>query len=220
MSSRRYQLLCPVARSLDVLGDRWTLLILRDLHAGPATFTDLQTGLGMASNLLSTRMRELSANELVTKSAAGEYTLTELGRSTDRVLWELVRFGSLMDRGTDLKHPGNHRTIALPLRMMLLAVEERPTLNVWLTVDGEPFSVIASPENVEVRLRKPDDDPDAVDLELETTYEGFLDLAERRINLDEFAKKHRTIVRGEANLEVFAKMMAEALDLAALGDDA
>ena len=43
--SRSYKLLCPIARALDRIGDRWTLLILRDLHAGPARFSELQRGL-------------------------------------------------------------------------------------------------------------------------------------------------------------------------------
>ena len=54
--SRRYKLLCPIARALDRIGDRWTMLILRDLHAGPARFSELQSGLtGIAPNLLTDR---------------------------------------------------------------------------------------------------------------------------------------------------------------------
>ena len=59
-SKRSYHLLCPIARGLDRVGDRWTLLVLRDLHAGPARFKDIQEGLpGLASNLLTTRLRRL-----------------------------------------------------------------------------------------------------------------------------------------------------------------
>ena len=66
MSTRRgYDLVCPIARALDRVGDRWTLLILRDLHAGPARFSDLETGLGIASNLLSSRLRDLNDDGLV-----------------------------------------------------------------------------------------------------------------------------------------------------------
>lgn len=216
MSARSYQLLCPVARSLDVLGDRWTLLLLRDLHAGPAGFTELQKGLGIATNLLSTRLRELIDEGMVDK-ADDVYALTQLGRSTDRVLWELVRFGSTVDRAPDPKEPGNLRTIALPLRMMLLGVAERSALTVWLDVDDDEFLVATGTDDVVVRLRKPTDDPADVDLHLRTEYVGFLDLAERRIGLDEFASSHREVVSGRENLATFATMMAEALDLAHLG---
>ncbi|MCP4968475.1 MAG: helix-turn-helix transcriptional regulator, partial [bacterium] len=92
---RSYRLLCPIARALDVIGDRWTLLILRDLHAGPARYQELQEGLGMATNLLSTRLVELTAAGLIHKPNPGRsaYELTVLGRLTDRVLWELAGFG-------------------------------------------------------------------------------------------------------------------------------
>ena len=69
-SSRRYRLLCPIARALDRIGDRWTLLILRDLHAGPARFSELQTGLaGIATNLLTDRLQQLMTDGLVVKRA-------------------------------------------------------------------------------------------------------------------------------------------------------
>ena len=64
--SRRYRLLCPIARALDRVGDRWTLLILRDLHAGPARFVDVQASLpGLAPNLLTKRLRQLEADGLI-----------------------------------------------------------------------------------------------------------------------------------------------------------
>ena len=62
---RHYRLLCPIARALDVLGDRWTLLILRDLHAGPARFQELHEGLGIATNLLSSRLAKLSESGMI-----------------------------------------------------------------------------------------------------------------------------------------------------------
>ena len=112
-AKRRYNLLCPIARALDVVGDRWALLILRDLHAGPARFLDLETGLGIATNLLSTRLTELTEAELIEKSTDARrsvYQLTELGRHTDRLLWELARFGSQIDPDPDSREPGNLKT--------------------------------------------------------------------------------------------------------------
>ncbi len=97
IAKRRYRLLCPIAQALDVVGDRWALLIVRDLQAGPARFQGLETGLGIATNLLSTRLTELTEAGLIEKSTDAKravYQLTELGRHTDRLLWELARFGS------------------------------------------------------------------------------------------------------------------------------
>ena len=66
--ARSYKLLCPIARALDRIGDRWTLLILRDLHAGPMRFGELQKGLpGTAANLLTERFNKLVAAGLVSK---------------------------------------------------------------------------------------------------------------------------------------------------------
>ena len=70
-AKRRYRLLCPIARALDVVGDRWALLIVRDLHAGPARFQDLETGLGIATNLLTTRLTELTKAGVIEKSTDG-----------------------------------------------------------------------------------------------------------------------------------------------------
>ena len=84
---RRYQLLCPIARSLDAVGDRWALLVLRDLHAGPARFGELESGLGIATNLLTTRLADLIESGLVTRSShegRDHYELTDSGRATDR----------------------------------------------------------------------------------------------------------------------------------------
>ena len=107
---------------LDVLGDRWTLLILRDLHAGPARFQELHEGLGIATNLLSTRLAELTESGMIERSNEAGYQLTDAGRGTDRVLWELTRFGAGLGRDAHPREPGNLRTIALPLRILLESV--------------------------------------------------------------------------------------------------
>jgi DNA-binding HxlR family transcriptional regulator len=91
---------CPIARALDVLGDRWTLLILRELANGDQRFTDLRTSLpGIAPTVLTQRLRALTEEGLVTTkelpppAARSVYTLTERGRSTGPVLSALARWG-------------------------------------------------------------------------------------------------------------------------------
>jgi len=209
---RQYQLLCPVARALDVLGDRWALLVLRDLHAGPARFQQLQDGLGMASNLLATRLAELTEAGLVEKTGVGgqrRYELTELGRNTDRVLWELARFGGLVARDPEPRTPGNLRTIVLPLRFALESAPSRPTLTARLLIDGETFTIDSTPEAVEVRY---DDDRTPADITVQTAYEPFLDLAEGLIGLDAFAARHLEVIDGDDRLPELASLMNAALD--------
>ncbi len=172
MSTRRgYQLLCPIARTLDRVGDRWSLLILRDLHAGPARFTDLQEGLGLASNLLTSRLRDLTDDGLVSR-ADQAYELTPLGRRTDRLLWELAQLGLEFDADPEPRPAGNLRNVALPLRIRLEDTDNRPELTALLDVDGEHFTIVSSPDHVEVLYN--DDSLDA-DVTVRTSIEALLD---------------------------------------------
>ena len=207
---RNYRLLCPIARALDVLGDRWTLLILRDLQAGPARFQELETGLGLATNLLSSRLAELVDAGLVEKDEADRqspYVLTALGRKTDRVLWELARFGAHLDRDDDPRPPGNARVIALPLRVLLEAVTDRPALVVQLIIDDDPLTITSSPEAVDVVHGLTVQAPDLV---LRTDYVAFLDVGEGELELDDFATNHLQIVDGAEHADAFFELMAAA----------
>jgi DNA-binding HxlR family transcriptional regulator len=210
-AKRHYRLLCPIARALDAVGDRWALLIMRDLHAGPARFQDLETGLGIATNLLSTRLTELTEAGLIEKSTEPRrsvYQLTELGRHTDRLLWELARFGAQLDPDPDPREPGNLRTIALPLRLMLQAVPDRPDLVIRLLVDDDSFTITSTADTVEVDYRSTSTEPDVV---ARTDYQGFLDAGEGRISLDEFTTGHLEIVNGAAHTDAFLTLMGTAM---------
>jgi DNA-binding HxlR family transcriptional regulator len=210
-AKRRYRLLCPIARALDVVGDRWSLLIVRDLHAGPARFQDLETGLGIATNLLSTRLTELTEASLIEKSTdtrLGAYQLTELGRHTDRLLWELARFGTQIDPDPDPREPGNLRTMAVPLRMLLGAVPDRPNLVARLLVDDDSFTIISTPDSVEINYRDTLTEPDIV---VRIGYQGFLDASEGRIPFDEFATRHLEIIDGATHADSFLTLITAAM---------
>ncbi|MFZ3322024.1 MAG: helix-turn-helix domain-containing protein [Usitatibacter sp.] len=92
---------CPVARTLDLIGERWTVLILRDLFLqGPRRFQDFQESLvGIAPNILSARLKDLEANGIVVRQAYSqhpprlEYHLSEKGRSLRPVLRALRKWG-------------------------------------------------------------------------------------------------------------------------------
>jgi DNA-binding HxlR family transcriptional regulator len=91
--------ICPIARSLDEIGDWWTLLIVRDAFLGKRRFSDFQQSLGLAKNILSARLRTLVENGVLEKrasatgSAHGEYHLTEKGRRLRVVLIALRQWG-------------------------------------------------------------------------------------------------------------------------------
>jgi DNA-binding HxlR family transcriptional regulator len=195
--TRSYRLLCPIARALDQVGDRWSLLILRDLHAGPARFSDLFTGLeGLASNLLTTRLQQLQDNGLVAKRAAAHgavvYELTENGERTAPLLFELARFGSHQVIPGDVRPPGNLRTLAVTLKEALRRVVTDEELQVEFTVDDEPFSVEIEGGKVSVRYEALDEAP----LAISTEYEALVATVDRRMTLAQFSKQHVKIERG------------------------
>src|SRR5918911_5133129 len=92
-AGRSYRQHCAVARGLDLVGERWTLLIVRDLLLGPKRYTDLLEGLpGIGTNLLALRLREMEQAALVERAVlpppAGSsvYQLTEAGRALEPVM--------------------------------------------------------------------------------------------------------------------------------------
>jgi DNA-binding HxlR family transcriptional regulator len=106
---------CPVARSLDVIGDWWSLLIVRDALSGVRRFKDFERSLGLAKNILSTRLKALVIRGILDVvpasdgSAYHEYLLTEKGRKLLPVIIAMGQWGSaflfepneLMSRAVD-----------------------------------------------------------------------------------------------------------------------
>lgn len=90
---------CPVARAVDVVGDRWSLLIVRDAFEGIARFSDFQRNLGLAKNILASRLRELVSVGILEVMPAGdgsayhEYALTEKGRELFNLIVALRQWG-------------------------------------------------------------------------------------------------------------------------------
>jgi len=126
-SVRSYHQYCSVARALDIVGERWTLLIVRELMTrGACRYTDLRAGLpGIATNLLAARLRELEAAGIVEREEAPPPIATTLFRLTQRglalrpVLEELGRWGvPLMSEGDD-EDAFRAQWLKLPVRMFL-----------------------------------------------------------------------------------------------------
>jgi DNA-binding HxlR family transcriptional regulator len=145
-----------MAKALDVIGDRWTLLIVRELLAlGPARYTDLQRGLpGIATNLLVTRLRELEAAGIVARDEAPPpapatlFRLTERGKGLEPVIAALGRWGAPLMGEYRADEEVRSHWLALPLRLYLrdrqpsrrpVTIEVRTGEQPMLveTVDGE-----------------------------------------------------------------------------------
>lgn len=168
---RSYSQHCAIARSLDVIGDRWTLLIVRELWLRPCRYTDLRAALpGIATNLLAERLREMEADGLVTKTvepppvATAIYRLTERGAGLIPVLKELLRWGSpLMQsgQGDDAFLP--HWLLGI-LEVVFDGVTSESPLTIGVAVAGEgrPVLVTVGPDGARVHRDVPADTPVAV----------------------------------------------------------
>jgi DNA-binding HxlR family transcriptional regulator len=93
-----YQTFCPVGAALNVVGERWALLIVRDLILGPRRYSELQKGLGgIPTDILAARLRTLQKEGIVRQAGTGRaqhYELTESGQALGPVLRELGRWGA------------------------------------------------------------------------------------------------------------------------------
>lgn len=100
---------CPLACTLDLIGDRWTLLVLRDLFAGKSRYSEFRRSPeGIATNILADRLDALVRHGLADRVADGprrhhEYRLTDTGRSLEPVLWSIARWGLEHIPGTEAR---------------------------------------------------------------------------------------------------------------------
>jgi DNA-binding HxlR family transcriptional regulator len=98
---KRYDQYCPIAHALGLVGERWSLLVVRELIQGPKRYTDLVDGLpGIGTNILASRLKDLEAGGIIRKTklpppaASTVYELTQCGSDLRPVLHELARWGA------------------------------------------------------------------------------------------------------------------------------
>lgn len=151
--AKPYAQSCPISRSLDVIGNRWGLHVLRELHAGPTSFGEIKAGLpGIATNMLSSRLSELVEAGLVHK-AGRSYRLSEQGLATRGILFELARFGRSLALPEEPHEPENSRHKAVPLAGAIERVSTPQTsLRAELVIDGEAFSLIVAEGRVSLEV--------------------------------------------------------------------
>jgi DNA-binding HxlR family transcriptional regulator len=155
---RRYRQFCGCARALDVIGERWTLLLVRDLLLGPRRYRDLLEGLpGMTTNLLAKRLREMVDHGLIEKislpppASGSAYQLTALGQELEPVVLAVGRFGA---RYLDAPKKGD----AVNLRWGLVSLKRRyqggiAGLTVELRLGPKRFTLRLDPTSLSVQER-------------------------------------------------------------------
>jgi DNA-binding HxlR family transcriptional regulator len=158
---RSYNEYCSLAKSLDVVGDRWTLLIVRELTLrGACRYTDLRNGLpGIATNLLADRLRELEHAGLITREDAPPPIATTLFRLTPRgeelrpVLQDLTRWG--LPLMTDERPDDAVRSHWLAWALEQMLVDLRPdasAVTIQLLTGDQPILVETGDGTIHTRL--------------------------------------------------------------------
>ncbi len=211
MIMRPYGQNCALAKALDVIGERWTLLIVRELMIrGACRYTDLRNGLpGIATNLLVERLNELERAGLVTREAAPPpvattlFRLTQRGKDLEPVIAALGRWGAPLLSS----HPGQEEFcdhwVILPLRLYVRdkSPRERP-VRIGLRAGQELVTIeTAGDGSVRVQSGKAAD-PDA---RIEGTPQQILALLTGRAKLVDFQAQG---LRYEGNVKVLRRFAA------------
>jgi DNA-binding HxlR family transcriptional regulator len=215
VSKRSYGQLCPLARALDIVGERWTLLILSELGFGPKRYTDLMDALpSIGPQVLAVRLRELSAAGLVEKdrmpppAASTVYQLTAMGRELKPALAALARFGLQFAQTPEV---GDRFRLGSYLTALTAPRSPRPidadNAVVEVRVDEEVFHVWLKDGAVDVREGAAET-PDATLMSDRAT---FLRLAGGETSLGEALQRKQASIEGDRRLA--EGMLSELLEL-------
>lgn len=153
---RHYHQYCGVARALDFVGERWTLLIVRDLLLGPQRYSDLLSGLpGLTTNLLAKRLKGMEDDGLVERlrlpppAPAALYKLTPLGEDLEPLVQAACDWGTRF-----LAQPAEEERVSLGWSLLRLKRAYRGGYQLVFEIhcDGRVFHVVLRPEEIRVRL--------------------------------------------------------------------
>ena len=146
-SKRSYGDVCGVARALDLVGERWSLMIVRELLLGPKRFTDIRQGLpSLGPDVLAQRLRDLDEGGVIEKrilpppAAAKVYVLTELGQKLEPVVMALGSFGAHLPLAEDCPMQMSFDSHILSLRTLFAADRAQDMVaRMQLVLDGRPY---------------------------------------------------------------------------------
>jgi DNA-binding HxlR family transcriptional regulator/putative sterol carrier protein len=198
--ARKFDQYCPMAHALSLVGERWSLLIVRELMHGPKRYTDLTNGLpGIGTNILAARLRELEECGVVEKrrlpppAASTVYELTEYGRGLDEALYALARWGarSLGPPGPDDELYAEWGVNAFPALFNAEAARGLTETYV-LKIDDDVFTARLVDGSLEASLGAADDADLVVELDMNT----FFALTGGELEPREAVKLGRTQVQG------------------------
>lgn len=192
-STRSYRQFCSFARALDVVGDRWNLLIVRELLPGPLRYNDLKASLaGIATNLLAERLRSLEEHLIIERRLGDTgvlYALTPWGTELREPIEALARWGVPLMMASRLGDSFQPRWLAVALPALLRGVTAAPALELGLQVEG--VLVILHIDQSGARVdTQPDRLPDTV---LTAAPEVVLGLAAGALTIDQAVSAGRLL---------------------------
>lgn len=193
---KSYGQYCALARALDVIGERWSLLIVRELLGGPRRYGELGEGLpGIATNLLAERLRHLIDAGVVERRKQGRYALTSWGEGLREPLYALARWSApvVMTRpsGDDSFRAA---WLAHPVAVIFEGVDaRRPPLSVEVQIGDESTTIESRDGEVTLRAGP----PPSPDLVLAGPPDGILGLLAGHLDPDAAARSG-VMITGEA----------------------
>ena len=194
---KSYRQYCALARGLDVIGDRWVLLIVRELLNGPRRYGELTNGLpGIATNLLADRLRTMQASELIAKTDDDRYELTEWGDGLHEVVSAISGWaGPLMGRMAESDTFRSH-WITQPVAALFPGIDTtRPELTIEVRCGDEPMTIRSAKGEVHTDRGQ----AAAPDLVLTGPPDATVELLAHRIDPTE-AKSRGLAVTGDVRL--------------------
>jgi DNA-binding HxlR family transcriptional regulator len=215
MNNRTYNQYCGLAYALDIVGERWTLLIIRELIPGPRRFTDLMEGLpGISTNLLSGRLKSLEGQGIISRRVlpppAGStvYELTPLGLALENTLLELGKWGSQFVPpsavGATMLNVGSY---ALTLKTFFRPEQTQGVHETYeLRIEDEVLQVQIDNGEIDVRQG----DTRKVDAVFQSDMPTYLGLLQRQIQPD------KAIAEGLVQIEGDPSALSRFLDICGL----
>ncbi len=190
---RSYKQNCALAHALDVVGERWTLLVVRELLLRPRRYGELLDNLvGIGTNLLADRLKEMETNGLVEKDDQ-RYRLTATGRQLEPVVWDLVRFGLGLDVSNNPQHLSRSEWDAVALRALYRPLQDRGLAGRYvLELNGKPLCI----EKIGSELRITPEDCQDPQVRITLSTASARKLAEGKLTLTDGIRQGKIRVLG------------------------
>lgn len=211
-TTRTYGQFCGLARALEIIGERWSLLVIRDLVLGPKRFTDLQRGLPrIPASILSSRLNELEEAGVIRRRVLPQldaglvYELTEYGSELDHILLDLGLWGA---RSLGYPQADEAFTADIAILSLYTTFQEEAAAGVHITFELRHHDDLIIHAMVENGTLKVGNGPHpAADLVIEPQGPELIDLVNGQLTAAEAMASGKVRIDGEfAHLELFTKL--------------